>query len=30
VGAVGVFAPLAAGLALWPEIFPVSRVLGTR
>jgi hypothetical protein len=29
VGAVGVFAPLVAGLALWPEIFPVSPVLGT-
>src|SRR5689334_13062392 len=29
VGAVGVFAPRVAGLALWPEIFPVSPVLGT-
>src|SRR5689334_914546 len=29
VGAVGVFAPLVTGLALWPEIFPVSPVLGT-
>src|SRR6185437_8564587 len=29
VGAVGVFAPLVARLALWPEIFPVSPVLGT-
>ena len=29
VGAVGVFAPLVAGLALWPEIFPVSPVRGT-
>ena len=29
VGAVGVFTPLVAGLALWPEIFPASPVLGT-
>jgi hypothetical protein len=28
VGTVGVFAPLVAGLSLWPEIFPVSPVLG--